>query len=252
MSQPGEMRGMTRQKVLATVQILKNNENLGDAVLVALGTLFLLLPFTFYPLYLVPVLAAVAGIAAYKHAPIGTLIGMLFAIPAMAYQAPVLAWVFFIALAIALFEVFDHWSTIAFLEIAVLAPFAPAPFNVLSGFLFLALGIAAMRFGSKHSFAVSLPAIFVVLLFSSLWLQQTASFITISKDQLSLYGPPMDELRNSIRPEVELGEVFSTGAIAIGSLFSVDNMKFFGPALYKIYLNTSALILQDSAIEDAQ
>lgn len=248
MGQPGEMRGMTRQKVLATVQILKNNENLGDAILVALGALFLLLPFAFYPLYLVPALAAVAGIAAYKHAPIGTLIGMLFAIPAMAYQAPVLAWVFFIALAIALFEVFDHWSTIAFLEIAVLAPFAPAPFNVLSGFLFLALGIAAMRFGSKHSFAVSLPAIFVVLLFSSLWLQQTASFITISKDQLSLYGPPMDELRNSIRPEVELNEVFSTGAIAIGSLFSVDNMKFFGPALYKIYLNTSALILQDSAI----
>ncbi len=248
MGQPREIRGMTRQKVLATVQLLKNNDNLGDAILVALGALFLLLPFTFYPLYLVPLLAAVAGIAAYKHAPIGTLMGMLFAIPAIAYQAPVLAWVFFIAVAIALFEVFDHWSTIAFLEIAILAPFAPAPFNLLSGFLFLALGIAAMRFGSKHSFAVSLPAIFLVLLFSSLWLQQTASFITISKDQNSLYGPPMNELRNNVMPEVALNDVFSTGAIAIGSLFSIDNMKFFSPALYKIYLNTTALILQDSAI----
>ena len=244
----GEMHGMGRQRLLATVQMLKNNDELGNAILVFLGTLFLLLPFTFYPLYLVPILALASGIAAYKNAPVGTLIGMVFAIPAIAYQAPVLAWVYFIALAIALFEVFEHWSTISFLKIAILAPFAPEPFNVLSGFLFLWLGIAAMRFGSRHSFAISLPAIFVVLLLSALWLTQTSSFITISNDLQSLYGPQMTELQNNFKPEVAISEVFSSGSDAIGSLFSLDNMKYFGPALYKIFENSAALLLRDSAI----
>ncbi|HIH19532.1 TPA: hypothetical protein HA225_06195, partial [Candidatus Micrarchaeota archaeon] len=66
----GEMHGMGRQRLLATVQMLKNNDELGNAILVFLGTLFLLLPFTFYPLYLVPILALASGIAAYKNAPV--------------------------------------------------------------------------------------------------------------------------------------------------------------------------------------
>lgn len=248
MGTPGDVRGMGRQKMLATVQMLRSDENVGGAILVALGALFLLASFPFYPLYLVPVLAAGAGALAYRQPPLGTILAMFLALPAIAYQAPVLAWVFLIVLAITLFEAFEHWSTISFLQIAILAPFAPFPFSILSGLLFLALAIAAFRFGSSHSFAVSLPAIFIVLLLSSLWLFPTASFITISKSYNSLYGPPMDELQNNGKPEASIGELVPAFSIAIGEFFSLDNALQLSGALGKISDNVLKLLVNDSAI----
>ena len=109
---------MGKQRVLAMVQMLRTDENVGDALLVALGTLFLLLPFPFYPPYVAFALAALAGAIAYKFPPAGTIVGMFFALPAIAYQAPVLAWVFTLAITITLFEAFEHWSVISFLQIA--------------------------------------------------------------------------------------------------------------------------------------
>ncbi|MCX6772147.1 MAG: hypothetical protein NTV88_00035, partial [Candidatus Micrarchaeota archaeon] len=54
----GSTRSMSRQKILANLQMLSSDEKLSTSILVALGTLFLLLCFTFYPIYLVPILAA--------------------------------------------------------------------------------------------------------------------------------------------------------------------------------------------------
>jgi len=243
----GEVRGMGRQKMLAAVQMLKSDDNLGNALLVAFGALFLLLSFQFYPLFIIPILALLCGILAYKQPPLGTILGMFFALPAIAYQAPVFAWLFSLALALTLFEAFEHWSTISFLEIAILAPFAPFPFSLLSGFLFLALGIAAMRFGSKHSFAVSIPAIFVVLLLSSLWMQQTSSFITISNNYSSLYGPIMGELQNNAKPAAELAEIVPAAAGAMASLIQFDNLRVVSPALGKLVGNIITLLARDSA-----
>ena len=193
----GRASGMNKQKVLATVQMIKNDDNLGAAALVFAGALLLLLVFPFYPPLLAPFLAAAAAAAAYRQAPLGTIAGLLIAFPAVAYQAPVLAWLFTIIIAIALFEAWQHWSVISFLQIAILLPFAPFPVSLLSGFLMLFLGIAAFRFGSRHSFAVSLPAIFVVLLLSAIWLHPTESFITISSNFESLYGSAIPELQNN-------------------------------------------------------
>ncbi len=243
-----QVKGMGRQKMLAMVQMLKSDENLGDALLVALGTLFLLSSFIFYPLYLVPVLAAITGAIAYKKPPLGTIAAMFIAFPAVAYQAPVLAWVFTLAIAITLFEAWNHWSTISFLQIAILAPFAAFPFSLLSGFLFLALGIAALRFGSSHSFAVSLPAIFVVLLLSSVWMQPTESFITISNQYLSLYSPAMAQLQNSALPEVGIFEMAPAAGGAIASIFSAQSIIAVSPALGKLVSNAYLLIFQDYAI----
>jgi len=243
-----EVRGMSKQKVLATMQMLRTDENLGGAILVALGTLALLLSFPFYPIYITVLLAALSGFIAYRNPPIGTIAGMFLAVPAVAYQSPVLAWVFFMAVAATLFEAFDHWSTISFLQLAILAPFAPPPFSVFSGFLFLALGIAAMRFGSRHSFAVSLPAVFIVLLLATLWLTQTSSFIMISSSSDTLYGPGMEQLKNNLRPEVGIAEIVPSAGMAVMSLFSMDNIRYVSPALEKVSGNIFTLLTRDSAI----
>jgi len=246
----GEMRSMGRQKMLANLQVLRTDESLSGALLVALGTLFLLLSFTFYPLYLVVLLAALSGAVAYKVPPLGTILGMFLAFPAVAYQAPVFAWLFLVFISIALFEAWKHWSTISFLKIAILMPFAPFPFSLLSGFIFFALGVGAMHFGSRHSFAVSLPAIFIVLLLSSVWMVQTASFITISNDYEGVYAPKLDYLqnRNEAKPEVSIVSLVPEMGGAIGSLFSGDNIKYVSPALEKFFGNALRLLASDYAL----
>ncbi|MCX8197602.1 MAG: AAA family ATPase [Candidatus Micrarchaeota archaeon] len=240
--------GMGRQKILANIQMIRSDENIGGAILVALGTLFMLLSFPFYPIYIVFLLAIATGVIAYKQPPFGTIASMALALPAVAYQAPVLAWVFSMALAITLFEAFEHWKTISFLQVAILMPFAPEPISLLSGFIFLALGIAAMHFGSQHSFAISLPAIFIVLLLSTVWLQPTSSFITISNSYQSLYGPAMDQLQNNGKPAVELGLLISEMGMAFASMFSIDNLRYVSPAIEKIGSNTITLLAKDSAL----
>ncbi|MEM4633572.1 MAG: AAA family ATPase [Candidatus Anstonellaceae archaeon] len=247
MGELGGATGMGKQRILANIQMIRSDENIGGAVLVALGTLFMLLSFPFYPIYIVFALAILTGVIAYKQPPIGTIASMAFALPAIAYQAPVLAWVFSIALAITLFEAFEHWKTISFLQIAILMPFAPPPISIFSGFIFLALGIAAMHFGSQHSFVISLPAIFIVLLLSTLWLQPTSSFITISNSYQSLYGPPMEQLQNKGKPAAELGFIVAEMGNAFASMFSIDNVRYVSPAIGKIAENTITLIVQDSA-----
>ncbi len=240
---------MSKQKVLAMAQKLRTDDNMGAALLVALGTLFLILPFNFYPFYVAMALAAAAGAIAYKLPPLGTIAGMCFAFPAIAYQAPVLAWVFTIVIAVTLFEAFGHWKVISFLQIVILAPFAPYPFSLVSGFLFLLLGIAVLHFGSRSSFTVSLPAIFIVLLLSTIWLLPTASFITISNDYESIYGPAMPELQNNVRPPVELGEVVPAAAGAIASLFDLSaSITPVADALGKIAENAAKLLASDFAL----
>jgi len=248
---------MSKQRALAMVQMLRTDDNVGDALLVALGTLFLLLPFPFYPLYVAFALAALSGAIAYKFPPAGTIAGMFFALPAIAYQAPVLAWVFTIAIAITLFEAFEHWSVISFLQIAILAPFAPPPFSIVSGFLFLLLAVAALRFGSRRSFTVSLPAIFIVLLLSTIWLipasasfdKPNSSFITISKDFSSLYGPIVPELQNNAKPAVEISEIVPSAAGAMASLFDFSqSIAPVSDALSKITNNTILLFTSDFAL----
>ncbi|VVC02000.1 VCP-like ATPase [uncultured archaeon] len=245
----GEVHGMGRQRMLATMQMLRQDETLGGAILVFLGTLFLLLCFTFYPIYLIPMLAAAAGALAYKQPPLGTILGMLLAFPAVAYQAPVFAWLFTLAIAVTLFEAFEHWSTISFLQIAILAPFAPFPFSLISGFLFFLLAIAAFRYGSSHSFTVSLPAIFIVLLLSSIWLVQTSSFITISKSYDSLYGPSMEALQNNDKPAVEIMELVPAAGGAIASLLDFNTSIIpVTDALAKVVSNVITLLVSDFAL----
>lgn len=239
---------MHKQKILANLQKLRSDENIGGAILVALGTLFLLLGFPFYPIYIVFLLSLAAGYAAYRNPPLGTILSMLFAFPAVAYQSPVLAWVFSLAVALTMFEAFEQWKTISFLQIAIMMPFAPWPISLVSGFLFLLLGIGSLYFGSEQSIIISLSSIFVVLLLSTLWLFPTSSFITISNAFENLYGPAMPQLLNNGKTAVEFSYLFSEIGNAISSMFSMDNIRYVSPALGKIVENIFKLFVNDSGL----
>ena len=72
-------RPMAAQKVAAYVSIAQKSETLWSAVLVFLGALFLLATIPFYPLFLVPLLAAGCGLMALRMPPLGVIAGVVLA-----------------------------------------------------------------------------------------------------------------------------------------------------------------------------
>jgi SpoVK/Ycf46/Vps4 family AAA+-type ATPase len=237
---------MGAQRLRATFRTLQENTDLGDAIIIFFGALFLLSVFRFYPIFLLPVLALVCAVAGYKAPWAGTLLAMLFTFPAIAYQSPVLAWVFTLAISITLFEVFEHWKVISFLQIVIAAPFAPFPLSLLSGFLLLVMPLAALHLGSKKSLMLSIPAVYIILLLSTLWMTQNSAFLPIL-DPATHYGPAMPDLQNNAKPSVDFVRIFSASGSAIGSLIDFSNMRVVSPALGKIFENTIRLFVKDAA-----
>lgn len=235
---------LKEQKILALAQSLKADESLWAAILVALGALFLLLSFPFYPLLLVPFLAVGVGAIAYKKAPFGTLAGILLAFPAVAYQSPVFAWIYVLIIAITLFEFLTAWSIISFLEIMILAPFAPPPFSLLSGFVVLALAGAALYIGSKKSILIAVPSVLIVLLLSSLWVVENNAFMPL---MAWAYGPGMDVLQR-LKPEVGILDVIPSGVGSVLSIFSAEHIKYVGPAFGTVWGNLLSLFISDCAL----
>src|SRR3989344_4104715 len=174
-----QQKTMASQKVAAYLKLAQENEGLWNAVLIFLGTLFLLGAIPFYPLYVVPLLALVCGAVGFRLPWAGTLLSMLLAFPAMAYQSAIFAWIFIFLLAVVIFEMIENWRIISTLQILIMAPFS---FNALPFFgwiTVLGMFVASLHFGSRKSLFISLPAVFLILLLSSIWLVDHSDFMPI-------------------------------------------------------------------------
>ncbi|HII53403.1 TPA: AAA family ATPase, partial [Candidatus Micrarchaeota archaeon] len=238
---------MSEQKVRATLQSLQENKELGNAVLIFLGALYLLVLFQFYPIYISFLLALACGLAAYRFPQVGIIMGIIFAIPALSYQAPLFVWPFMLIISLVLFQMHEDWDVIAFLEIIVCAPFAPLPFSLLSGFVPLLMVLGAFRTGSQRSIVISIPAVCLILLLSSLWIVQNSAFMPITN--LGQFTPKIDALQHDIREEVGLLELPSKAAASVVSIFSYDIiLKQITPSLGKIADNMLKLFIADSGL----
>ncbi|MBM3229277.1 AAA family ATPase [Candidatus Parvarchaeota archaeon] len=229
-------------RVKSNVAYLQRDDNIGAAVLVFLGALFLLSGFQFYPIPIVVILSLLCGAIAYRLPPIGTATSIILALPAISYQSPVFGWIYFLIIGICLFQVFTHWNVISILSILVLAPFAPFPFNYLSGFTMLVMAISALRVGSKDSIIVSIPSVLIVLLLSSIWGVQNQAFLPLNVGQYA----PQDFFANNHKEQVGLAELLPSAVESIASLFSFDNINFVGPAIGTIIENFFTLLLKDA------
>ncbi|HQT44705.1 MAG TPA: AAA family ATPase, partial [Candidatus Micrarchaeota archaeon] len=237
-------------RIRSNLAYIQKNESVGPALLVFFGALFLLSTFQFYPLPVVLLLAAICGAVAYKFPPFGVALGVLIALPSVAYQSPVFGWVYFLVIAVTLFESFNtdpakqNWHIVALLEIIILAPFAPCPLSALSGFVVLAMAISALMVGSSKSLTVSVPAIFFVMLLSSIWVVGNNGFIPVNT---GLYDKA-DFLASNSRPVVGIGDMAPSAVGAVMSLFSFDNAQYVSPALEKILINVGTLLIRDAAV----
>src|SRR3989338_7951972 len=191
-----QQKSLASQKVGAYLKLAQESESFWSALIVFLGALVLLGAFPFYPPYLVLLLALVCGIFASKAHWAGTLFSMIFAFPAVSYQSPLLAWLFLLALAVTLFEMFEKWMIISVLQIFILAPFAFSSSLFFGWLSIFGMVVAAMQLGSNKSISISLPAVFMILFLSSIWLVDNSAFISVNH---SVYEPAYSSLTISKR-----------------------------------------------------
>ncbi len=234
-------KSMAGQKVAAYVKLAQENEQIWYGILVFFGALFLLGAIPFYPIYIVPILALACGLVAYRHPPIAVLVGMLFALPAVAYQSPSFGWIYLALLALAMFEVWENWMIIATLEILVLAPFAFSAFPVFGWITILGMAMAAMHFGSKKSILIAIPSVLLILLLSSLWLVPNSAFMPINMPQYQS-NPDLVFSKPALGPL----ELVSALPAAIGSFFSGEAVNGLTSAIGTVVGNILKILFNDS------
>ena len=139
-----EAPSFTEQRIKAYFHYILNNETFWRSVLIGAGALFLFLTFPFYHEVIAVVLAVVIAYIGSKKPSLAVLLGILIVFPAVAYQSAIFAWLFLLVIAVTLFQMFKNWHIIAILEILILAPFAPYPFSLLGGFVFLIMILSAL------------------------------------------------------------------------------------------------------------
>ncbi|MFH1684974.1 MAG: AAA family ATPase [Candidatus Micrarchaeota archaeon] len=237
-------RSMATQKVATYLSLAQKNEGLWGAVLVFLGAFFLLATVPFYPVFIVPILAAICGAIAYKLPPAGLILGAVLGFFAIIFQSAVLGWLYILILVIVLFEAFDNWKVICVLEILVLAPFAFSGFPLIGWVTIVGMAMGALYFGSHKSVMISVPSAFMILLLSSLWLTQNTAYMPVN---MSLYEPGKAELLLT-KGAVGVGGIVSGITGALGDFLSLDNFGRIWESLGWLVGNIMILAFSDSMI----
>lgn len=234
-------RSLGEQKVLTYAKLVEKSEGFWNSVLVFLGALALLSAIPFYPLPVAFFAALACGAIAFRFPHFGVALGVVLVLPALAYQSTILAWLGLLVLAVVLFEMFDNWGVIALLEIVCLAPFAAYPLAVLAGFVYFMMAWGSLHFGSAKSVIISVPAVLLILLLSSLWVAPNNAYLPVA---MGLYEPGVQAVMLS-KPALGLGEFSGAIGPALANAFNFAGAKDIFPAMGKIYDNLMRLLFMD-------
>jgi SpoVK/Ycf46/Vps4 family AAA+-type ATPase len=235
-------QSMAQQKVAAYVSMAQKSESLWNGVLVFLGTLLMLSSAPFYPIYVSFLIAAICGAVAFKTPPFGLIAGGILAWPAILYQSTVFGMFYIFFLVALLFEAFEQWKIIAWLEVLVFAPFAFGGLPFAGWISIAGMAIGALNFGSKKSLIISISSVAMILLLSSILLVQNTAYLPI---KMELYQPGKPELLFT-KNEVGLGEVGPQIAAAFGAILDFSNFTNIFNSIGLIIDNFIRLLLGDS------
>ncbi len=235
---------MGRQKVAAYLAMAEKSDSLWGALLVFLASLVLLGSVPFYPPYIVLILALACGAIALRSPPAGIVLAALLAFPAVIYQSSVFGWLYVLIISAILFEAVENWRLVCVLEILVLAPFAFRGLPFGGWLTVLGMGVGALHFGSRKSIAISLPAVFLIILLSSLWLAQNTAYLPL---KMEFYAPGQVDLVFG-KNAVDLASMGPAMGDAIGRFLSVENVNRIWNALNWLLGNVLILLLRDSLV----
>lgn len=240
-------RSMRGARFKALLKQIEEDVRYINALIVFLGCFFLLLLFKFYPWFVIPVIAVVAGVIAFRSPPFGTIFSAIFAFPAIAYQSPVFAWLFLAVISLIMFKAFETWKLISLLFILIASPFTIfgfliIPFHVISGLLV----------GSKRGALVTVITVSTVLLLSAIWGTQNEGFMVFNKQHFEgsiypMYDVVFDslKLKKSEPPPLELGNEVQRAIIGMANWGEV--MRYLNDAINATGIAFAALVLNDSA-----
>jgi SpoVK/Ycf46/Vps4 family AAA+-type ATPase len=237
-------KSLATQKVAAYFRLAQESEKFWASLIVFFGALFLISAFPLYPFYVVVILALICGYAAYHTPWMGTMLSMLFVFPAVAYQAPVLALIFVLLIALTLMEMFEKWAIISILQILILAPFAFSSSVLFGWFSILGMAVAALRLGSKKSLVISLPAVFMILFLSSIWLASNSAFMPLT---LNSYRPAFDGFVVS-KGEVDIAQLPSTVFESLGNIARFELLSRINDAVGQSLGNSITILFGDSGL----
>jgi SpoVK/Ycf46/Vps4 family AAA+-type ATPase len=235
---------MAQQKVAAMISQAQKSESLWNGVLVFLATLMLLSTINFFPIYIIIPIALICGAISSKVPPYGIIIGAALGLPGVMYQSAVFAWFYILILVLILFEVFEYWMMVAVLMVLILAPFAfgGLPFSGYVTIVGMAMG--ALYFGSRKSISISLFAVSMILLLSSVWLVQNTAYMPIKNE---LYTPAKPELQFT-KKAADLGNIGAEITGALGRFFDFSNITRIWESVGFVADNFIRLLAGDSLI----
>ncbi|MDD5340073.1 MAG: AAA family ATPase [Candidatus ainarchaeum sp.] len=239
-----KQQSMGRQKVAAYLAMAQRSDSLWGAFLVFLGALALLSSIPFYPVYIVLALAAVCGLVALRYPPAGVVVGALFAFPAVVYQSAVFGWLYVMILSAILFEAVENWRIVSTLQVLVLAPFAFGGMPFAGWLSILGMALGSFHFGSRKSISISLPAVFLILLLSSLWVVQNSAYLPLKMD---LYQPGQPDLLFA-KPALDIGAVGPAAGGALAAFLDWANIQRIWNAFNWLAGNVLLLLVRDSLL----
>ena len=235
---------------------LIENTNFWNAMIIIAGTLFTVATFPFYSTIPLIMLLSFTFIISYKYPQFGLLFGALGALFAVAYQSPVMGLVYFLGIMMILVILIRDfvnkseyairtWKNIAVIQILLFAPFAIGIPMFISSIIFM-IGVVAgaLYLGSKRSAMIIIPTVLLILLLSSLWIEQNNSFMPTS----DLYQPKLTGIERAAQPIPEMPMFFATAMGGIAGLGDTNNFMNINTIFAKLFNNIIILLVQDSAI----
>ena len=229
-------------KLKAYVNLLTKDDKFMHSLMVLLGSIGVFTAIHFYPFPLAVLLSFLSALVSYKTRPeYGVLAFMLLALPAFSYQSPVFLWFYFLLLAILLFNVWKYWDMITAFQIIVFLPFSPFPISLLGGFVYLALIVSALYFGSKKSVALAVISVYLILLLSAIWGVENSAYFPLAESYET------HELLQRKSP-VDFYEFGDAVEEAFSNMFDFEKMLLFSKALGILWEDTIKMLFEDTLL----
>ena len=239
-------RSMRGERLKAIIRSIEEDIRYINALIIFSGCLFLLLLFKFYPIYIIPIIAFIAGVIGFRSAPFGIVFAEVLAFPAIAYQSPLFAWLFLLVMAGTMFRAFTDWKLISLLFILIASPFTIfgfliIPFHVLAGLLV----------GSKKGALVTAITVTTVLVLSAIWQTQNEGFMVYNPKAFERMYQGSSQVFLALKlakPEpfpTELGNEFKNG---LAGMFNWgDVTRYLNDAIIAVTNSFFILFVNDSA-----
>ncbi len=152
---------------------LTSNQNFFDAMLMVFAFIAVVAALPSYPFVLIAIIAIFLFVATLRHPLLGLVVLMCVTMPPVIYQAPALAWAFFLVISACLMLGYMHFRSLGFAFLIVALAFSPL------GIIFVipAFLISILVIGYRRGIALAAAIVIVIVMLSGATGVQNTAYI---------------------------------------------------------------------------